>query len=134
MVGLIDLDTVHPGLIHYDIGDCLRSCGNRAGEAPVDIAAVRFDLDVGRAVLKRYLAETRGFLTAQDYRYLYDAIRLIPFELGLRFLTDHLEGDSYFKTDRPGRNLNRALAQFQLTASIERHEEEIKSLIEALGV
>ena len=131
-VSLIDLDTVQPGLIHYDIGDCLRSCANRAGESPEDIASVHFDLDIGRAVLKNYLAETRGFLTRHDYDYLYDAIRLIPFELGLRFLTDYLEGDHYFKTERAGQNLRRALVQFRLTASIEEHERPIKALIASL--
>lgn len=128
-VSLIDLDTVQPGLIHYDIGDCLRSCGNPAGESPADISAVRFDLDIGRAILKHYLAETRSFLTQNDYHYLYDAIRLIPFELGLRFLTDHLEGDHYFKTGWPGQNLHRAMVQFRLTASIEETGNEIRALI-----
>lgn len=131
-VSLIDLDTVQPGLIHYDIGDCLRSCANPAGESPEDVGSVRFDLDIGQAVLKNYLAETRGFLTRHDYDYLYDAIRLIPFELGLRFLTDYLEGDHYFKTERPGQNLHRALVQFQLTTSIEEHEQPIKALIASL--
>lgn len=121
-VSLIDLDTVQPGLIHYDVGDCLRSCANPAGESPKDISAVHFDFDIGKAILKNYLAETRGLLTQHDYDYLYDAIRLIPFELGLRFLTDHLDGNHYFKTQWPGQNLHRALVQFQLTASIERHE------------
>ncbi len=128
-VSLIDLDTVQPGLIHYDIGDCLRSCANPAGESPKDIASVRFDLDICRAILKNYLAETRSFLTQNDYHYLYDAIRLIPFELGLRFFTDHLEGDRYFKTDWPGQNLHRAMVQFRLTASIETAEKDIKTLI-----
>ena len=118
-VSLIDLDTVQPGLIHFDIGDCLRSCANLAGESPADIGAVRFDLDICRAILQHYLAETRSFLTQLDYEYLYDAIRLIPFELGLRFLTDHLEGNHYFKTNWPGQNLHRAMVQFRLTASIE---------------
>jgi hypothetical protein len=111
----------------------LRSCANRAGESPADIAAIRFDLDIGRAFLKNYLAETRGFLTRHDYDYLYDAIRLVPFELGLRFLTDYLEGDHYFKTEWPGQNLHRALVQFQLTTSIEEHEQPIKALIENLA-
>ncbi|MDH3514419.1 MAG: aminoglycoside phosphotransferase family protein [Gammaproteobacteria bacterium] len=132
-VSLIDLDTVQPGLIHYDIGDCLRSCANPAGESPGDIAAVHFDLGIGRAILEKYLSETRGFLTRHDIEYFYDAIRLIPFELGLRFLTDHLEGDHYFKTDRPGHNLHRALVQFRLTASIEKHEQPIKELIANLS-
>jgi hypothetical protein len=127
-VSLIDLDTVQPGLIQYDIGDCLRSCANPAGESPTDIGAVRFDLDIGHALLRQYLAETRSFLTQADYDYIYDAIHLIPFELGLRFLTDHLEGDCYFKTEWRGQNLHRAMVQFRLTESIERNERPIRSL------
>lgn len=133
VVSLIDLDTVQPGLIQYDVGDCLRSCCNPAGESPPDAASVRFDLDICHAILRRYLSETRGFLTPEDYRYLYVAIRLIPFELGLRFLTDHLEGDRYFKTDSPGQNLHRARIQFALTAAIEHDEEKIRSLIAGLS-
>jgi len=132
-VSLIDLDTVQPGLIHYDIGDCLRSCANPVGESPENIGSVRFDLDVARALLENYLAETRRFLTRHDCDYLYDAIRLIPFELGLRFLTDYLEGDHYFKTERPGQNLHRALVQFRLTASIEAGEQALKNLIAGLA-
>jgi Ser/Thr protein kinase RdoA (MazF antagonist) len=132
-VSLIDLDTVQPGLIHYDIGDCLRSCANPAGESPPDPGAAHFDLDIARALLENYLAETRHFLTRHDYDYLYDAIRLVPFELGLRFLTDHLEGDHYFKTDWSGQNLHRALVQFRLTAGIEAGEPALKTLIAGLA-
>ena len=128
-VSLIDLDTVQPGLIHYDIGDCLRSCANPAGESPSDIGTVHFDLDIGHAILRQYLAETKGFLTQADYDYIYDAIHLIPFELGLRFLTDHLEGNSYFKTEWRGQNLHRAMVQFRLTENIERNERPIRSLV-----
>lgn len=132
-VSLIDLDTVQPGLIHYDVGDCLRSCANPAGESPEDIGAVRFDLDIARAILESWLAETRPFLTRHDFDYLYEAIRLIPFELGLRFLTDHLEGDHYFKITRAGQNLRRALVQFRLTAGIEAAEPALKTLIAGLA-
>jgi Ser/Thr protein kinase RdoA (MazF antagonist) len=131
-VSLIDLDTVQPGLIHFDIGDCLRSCANSAGESPEDLAAVRFDLDICHAVIKQYFFEAHAFLTPYDHHYIYDAIRLIPFELGLRFLTDHLEGNHYFKTDWPDQNLHRALVQFALTTSIERNEEKIRSQIKEL--
>lgn len=133
-VSLIDLDTVQPGLIHYDIGDCLRSCANPAGESSGDIDSVRFDLGIARAILKAYLVESRQFLTQHDSHYLYDAIRLIPFELGLRFLTDHLEDNRYFKTAWPGQNLHRALVQFRLTASIEASERDLKMLITDLAV
>jgi Ser/Thr protein kinase RdoA (MazF antagonist) len=131
-ISLIDLDTVQPGLIHYDIGDCLRSCANPAGESPAELGAVRFDLAIGRALLKSYVAETRQFLTPEDYRWLYSAIRLVPFELGLRFLTDFLEGDRYFKIERPGQNLYRARVQFALLADIERQEADIKALVAEL--
>jgi Ser/Thr protein kinase RdoA (MazF antagonist) len=129
VLGLIDLDTVQPGLIHYDIGDCLRSCANPAGESPANLDQVRFDLDIGRALLTRYLDETRAFLTPPDLRHVYDAIRLIPFELGLRFLTDHLENDRYFKVQWRGHNLHRALAQFRLVADIEKKERRIRDLV-----
>ncbi|QNG26459.1 phosphotransferase enzyme family protein [Synechococcus sp. HK01-R] len=130
-VGLIDLDTVKPGLIHYDIGDCLRSCCNAAGEETLDLASVRFDLSLCRSILDGYLAIGRSFLTDADLRYLPDCIRLIPFELGLRFLTDHLEGDIYFRTERPEHNLDRALVQFALTESIESQWDAISDLVQA---
>jgi Ser/Thr protein kinase RdoA (MazF antagonist) len=131
VVSLIDLDTVQPGLVHYDLGDCLRSSCNPAGESPRDVAEVRFDLELARAILSGYLAEAR-FLTAQDFTLLYDAIRLIPLELGLRFLTDHLEGDRYFKVTHRGHNLHRARVQFALVAAIERAEGEIRGLLDEL--
>lgn len=131
-ISLIDLDTVQPGLIHFDIGDCLRSCANTAGESPTEIGAVYFDLDICRALLGQYLAETQSFLTGNDYRYLYDSVHLIPFVLGMRFLTDHLEGNHYFKTDWAGQNLHRAMVQFRLTESIERSEKLIRSIIDGL--
>ncbi|MGX2038909.1 phosphotransferase enzyme family protein [Methylocaldum sp. MU1018] len=127
---LIDLDTVKPGLVHYDLGDCLRSCCNRSGEAAGDAARVGFDLDICRAILRAYFAETGTFLTAVERRYLYDAIRLLPLELGLRFLTDHLEGDRYFKIEQPGQNLQRALVQFRLAESIEAQEKFVRAVID----
>jgi len=130
-VGLIDLDTVKPGLVHYDIGDCLRSCCNPAGEETSDLDAVRFDLDLCRAILEGYLSVGRAFLSEADLRYLPDCIRLIPFELGLRFLTDHLEGDIYFRTERPGHNLDRALVQFALTEAIETQWDAVVALVQA---
>lgn len=126
---LVDLDTVKPGLIHYDIGDCLRSCCNSLGEETKDLEAVVFDVDLCREVLTGYLAAASGFLTAADYDHLYAAMRLISFELGLRFFTDHLAGNVYFRTDRPGHNLQRALVQFRLTESIEAQEDRILRLI-----
>lgn len=132
VVALIDLDTVQPGLVQVDVADCLRSCCNRAGESPADPFAVRFDFDIAKAILRGYLAEAREFLTDEDMRYLYDAIWLIPFELGLRFLTDHFAGDRYFKVAQPGQNLMRARVQFRLTEEIERREPALRGLVESV--
>lgn len=132
VVSLIDLDTVQPGLIHYDLGDCLRSCCNRSGESANDPATTQFDLELCSAILRGYVEAAREFLTAPDFDFMYDAIRLLPFELGLRFLTDHLEGDVYFKTQMPGQNLLRARVQFQLTARIESNESALRDLIAEL--
>ena len=131
-VGLIDLDTVKPGLIHYDIGDCLRSCCNPVGEETCELDQVRFDLGLAESILEGYLSVAAGFLSEWDRAYLPDCIRLIPFELGLRFLTDHLDGDRYFRTAFPGHNLQRAQVQFRLTLSIETQMEQIRRLIDDL--
>ena len=125
VIGLIDLDTVKPGLLHYDIGDCLRSCCHRPENDT-------FDPDIGEAILASYLGEAGRFFTGPDYDALYPAIRLIPFELGLRFYTDHLEGNRYFKVEGPEQNLERALGQFRLCASIIAQEQSIKQLLTAL--
>lgn len=128
-ISLIDLDTVQPGLLHYDIGDCLRSACNPAGESPRQASDAQFDLERCQALMTRYVAETRVFLTPSDIDYLPDAIRLIPFELGLRFLADHLNGNVYFKVKWPEQNLLRAETQFRLTASIEAQHSAIRTLI-----
>ncbi len=131
-VSLIDLDTLKPGLIHYDIGDCLRSSCNPLGEETEDWEQVVFDLNLARAMLQGYLTLAGDFLTEQDYDYLYDGIRLIAFELGLRFFTDYLAGNVYFKVKHPTHNLTRALVQFKLTESIEQQEDTLQAIIQAL--
>ena len=131
-IGMIDLDTVKPGLVHYDLGDCLRSGCNRLGEDTKDWEQVHFDTQMCRAMLDGYLSQARGFLSDYDYDYLFDAIRLIAFELGLRFFTDYLAGNIYFKVKYPTHNLDRALVQFKLTESIESQEITIRSMIEEL--
>ena len=128
-ISIIDLDTVKPGLVHYDIGDCLRSCCNRAGEDARDFDSVSFDISLCRVILEGYLSVASDFLTENDYQYLFDAIRLIPYELGLRFFTDYMEGDVYFRTRYEDHNLSRALVQFKLTESIESSEVAIRKVI-----
>ena len=131
-VSIVDLDTVKPGLVHYDIGDCLRSCCNPLGEETTALDEVYFDLDLCRAILAGYLGEAQRFMTGGDIAYLYDSIRLIAFELGLRFFTDHLEGDVYFKARHRGHNLTRALVQFRLAESIEAQADEIRAIVASL--
>jgi hypothetical protein len=99
------------------------------GEDPERWEMVRFEPELCRAILKGYLSLARDFLTENDHEYLYDATRLIAFELGLRYLTDHLEGNVYFKTRFPEHNLARALVQFKLTESIESQEAVIRTII-----
>ncbi|MHC4618034.1 MAG: phosphotransferase enzyme family protein [Planctomycetota bacterium] len=131
-ISIVDLDTVKPGLVHYDIGDCLRSCCNLLGEETEQVDDVHFETDLCRAILGGYLGEARQFLAESDCAYLYDAIRLIAFELGLRFFTDYLEGNVYFKVRHGEHNLVRALVQFQLARSVEEQEVEIRAIIEEL--
>ena len=128
-ISIVDLDTVKPGLVHYDIGDCLRSCCNTMGEETDEWEKVSFDTDLCQAILQGYLSLAREFLTGNDFYYIYDSIRLIAFELGLRFFTDYLKGDVYFKVRRPGHNLARALVQFRLTESIESQAAAIQGII-----
>jgi hypothetical protein len=131
-ISLVDLDTVKPGLIHYDIGDCMRSGCNPLGEETDRWEAVQFDPEIGAAILEGYLTQARNFLTAADYEYLYDSIRLLTFELGVRFFTDYLAGNIYFKVKHPQHNLQRALVQFKLTESIESHEADIRNIIRSM--
>jgi len=132
-VALIDLDTVKPGLVQYDIGDCLRSCCNRAGEEASSPDQVSFDLGLAESILRGYLEAAGSMLTATDLRFIPDAARLISFELGLRFFTDHLNGDAYFKVKTPGQNLKRARVQFALTQSIEEQWEMLQALLVGLS-
>jgi Ser/Thr protein kinase RdoA (MazF antagonist) len=131
-VGAIDLDTVKPGLVHYDIGDCLRSGCNLLGEETEDLDKVSFEVDLCRDILQGYLSASQNFLTPNDYEYIYESIRLIAFELGLRFFTDYLAGNLYFKVKHPEHNLARALVQFKLTESIESQQTAIRSIINDL--
>jgi Ser/Thr protein kinase RdoA (MazF antagonist) len=126
---IVDLDTVKPGLVHYDFGDCLRSSCNPAGEEVQDLTRVYFDTDLCEAIVKGYMAHAKSFLTEADRSYLFDSIRLISFELGLRFFADFIAGDVYFKTRYDGQNLNRARVQIKLTESIEAREKTIREIL-----
>ncbi len=129
---MIDLDTVSPGLIHLDVGDAVRSICNPAGEEELNLGKVSFDENLFQAFMRGYMKEAGTFLTDGDRAYLYDAIRLLPFELGLRFFQDYLAGDKYFKVRQPGQNLNRARVQFRLCEAIEARERSIRDMLAKL--
>ena len=128
-VSIIDLDTVKPGLIQFDIADCLRSCCNRSGELPEYINDVTFDSEVCRYILEGYLSRAGDMLEARDMDCLFDAIQLLPFELGLRFFTDFLQGNRYFKVKAANDNLYRAKTQFMLLLSIQNQQKQLEKMI-----
>ena len=131
-VGLIDLDTVQPGLREHDFGDAIRSLCNPAGEDPIKISDVGLDLELLKAFIDGYRIEASQLSNHPQERLYYEAILSMTLELGLRFLTDHLNGDRYFKVRQPAHNLYRAEAQFKLAESIEKQEREIRQILNTL--
>ena len=130
MVCMVDLDTVKPGLVHFDFGDCVRSVANPAGEDAADPGSVRIDLSLFEAITRGYLAEARSFLIREEVALLPIAVNVITFELGLRFLADYLRNDVYFKTTYAEHNLHRARVQFRLLESIEAVGDRMAALVE----
>jgi aminoglycoside phosphotransferase (APT) family kinase protein len=129
-VCVIDLDTVMPGLALYDFGDMVRTTTSPTAEDERDLSKVQMQFPMFRALVRGYLASATGFLTAAERRHLAFSGKLITFEIGLRFLTDFLAGDTYFKVHREGHNLDRCRTQFKLVESIEQHEEQMNRLVE----
>jgi len=129
---MIDLDTVAPGLVQIDFGDAIRSICNPAGEEATNLSEVMLDETLCSAFCKGYMREAREFMSDADRESLYDSIRLLPFELGLRFFQDYLAGDVYFKVSQPEQNLNRARVQFRLCESIEAREHSLRKLLSSL--
>jgi Ser/Thr protein kinase RdoA (MazF antagonist) len=115
---MLDLDTVKPGIVHFDFGDCVRSTANPAGE-DADPGDVEFDGRCYEAIREGYLQEASDSLTSEERALLPLSVRIITFELGVRFLADHLRGDRYFRTVRSGQNLHRARVQFRLLERME---------------
>ncbi len=133
VISLVDLDTVKPGLLLYDIGDALRSCCNQSGENAPGKGEVLFKRSFFRAWLKGYLEETQALLTKNDLEHIVTATRLIAFELGLRFLSDYLTGNHYFKTNSPDHNLHRAKVQFSQVNSIEASRAQLEKDVTEAG-
>lgn len=129
---VIDLDTVMPGLAAYDFGDMVRTATSPAPEDEQDLSKVRMEFPLFEALARGYMSTASGFLTAEEKESLAVAGKLITFEIGIRFLTDYLSGDTYFKVHRPGHNLDRARTQFKLLESIEQQEPKIRALLRTL--
>jgi hypothetical protein len=132
-VCVIDLDTVMPGLAAYDFGDMVRTmtCPTAEDEQDLDRVEMRFALF--DAVLRGYLAGAGNFLTWAERESLIAGAKVIVFEQGIRFLADHLAGDTYYKVSRPGQNLDRCRTQFKLLESIEGQETEMVGLLRSIG-
>jgi Ser/Thr protein kinase RdoA (MazF antagonist) len=131
---VIDLDTVMPGLVLYDFGDMVRTSTSPAKEDELDLAKVEMQFPMFEALVRGYLSTAGAFLTADEKRFLAFSGKLITFEIGIRFLTDYLAGDTYFKVHREGHNLDRCRTQFRLVESIEGQEEQMSRLVESIVI
>ncbi len=116
---VIDLDTVMPGLLLYDFGDSVRSGANPAAEDERDLAKVTLDLGIFERLAAGYLDAACEFLTPLEIDYLPFSAKLMTLECGMRFLTDHLNGDVYFRTHRENHNLDRCRTQLKLVRDME---------------
>ena len=126
---VIDLDTVMPGLSINDFGDSIRFGANHNAEDEPDLSKVNFDLDLFSVYAAAFLEEAGEALTEAEVRYLPWGAKLMTLECGMRFLTDHLEGDGYFHISRPGQNLDRARTQFKLVADMEAQWDQMNAIV-----
>jgi hypothetical protein len=129
---VIDLDTVMPGLAAYDFGDMVRTATSPAREDEKDLSKVVMQFPMFEALARGYIASAGGFLTKSEKESLVPGGKLITFEIGVRFLTDYLAGDKYFKVTREGHNLDRCRTQFKLVESIEQQEEKMNRLVDSI--
>jgi len=128
---VIDLDTVMPGLSLYDFGDLVRSAANLAAEDEQDLSKVCLDLDIFKRCVEGYLEGMGRLLTPSELDLFPFSARLIALELGMRFLTDYLQGDVYFKIHRVGQNLDRCRVQFRLVEEMETKYDRMARIVEA---
>ncbi len=127
---VLDLDTVMPGLSLYDFGDAIRSGASTAAEDEKDLSKVTIDLNLYKKYTEGYLSSAGKSLTELEVEYLPFSAKLLSFECGMRFLTDYLDGDTYFKTEYPEQNLYRCRTQFKLVKDIEEKFDEMKKITE----
>lgn len=126
---IIDLDTIMPGLALNDFGDSIRFGATHAAEDERDISKVDFDMELFEAYTKGYLETAGDVLTDKEKEYLAWGARVITLECGIRFLTDYLRGDEYFKIQYPTHNLVRARTQFKLAADMEANFDEMNAIV-----
>lgn len=126
---IIDLDTVMPGLSIFDFGDSIRFGANTAEEDETDLAKVSLSLPLFEIYTKGFLEGCAGSLTEAEIRMLPQGARLMTLECGMRFLTDYLEGDVYFKISREKHNLDRCRTQFGLVADMEKKWKEMGEIV-----
>ena len=129
---VIDLDTVMPGSALYDFGDALRFGASSGAEDETDLDKIYFDLEKFEQFAKGFLAKTGDCLTKKEIELLPISALILTYECGIRFLTDYLEGDTYFKIHREKHNLDRARNQFKLVKDIEEKLEEMSKIIDKL--
>ncbi|SMD33817.1 Phosphotransferase enzyme family protein [Reichenbachiella faecimaris] len=128
-VCVIDLDTVMPGVVHYDFGDGIRTSTNTAEEDETDLSLVHFDIDKFEGFTSGYLEATRDILMPVEIEYLGISGALLAYIMGVRFLTDYLQGDVYYKIKHPQHNWDRSKVQLELVRQIMEQQLDIKKII-----
>ncbi len=128
---VIDLDTVMPGSALYDYGDSIRFGANTGAEDEKDLSKISCDLELFALYTKGFIEGCGGSLTEKEIRMLPMGAKLMTLECGMRFLTDYLEGDHYFKIHRPEHNLDRTRTQFRLVKDMEDKWEKMQEIAES---
>jgi len=122
-----------PGYVHYDFGDAIRTAANTAAEDEADLSKVRMNIDLYRSYAEGYLSETRDTLNRTEKEFLAFAPLLITFEQAVRFLTDYIDGDTYYRIHHEHHNLRRTRAQIRLVESMEEQYGEMQEIISRLS-
>jgi hypothetical protein len=129
---IVDLDTVMPGCALYDFGDMVRTTTSPTLEDEPDLSKVKMQMPMFKKLAEGYLSSAGQFLTRAEKAHIAFSGKLITFEIGIRFLTDFLSGDTYFRIHRPAHNLDRCRTQFKLVDSIERQESAMQKYVDKL--